>query len=167
MQESAERQLSLTPAEERGRRVRLIRDWFLKMSREEFCKNSPISPPALKVWELAFGGGLTKSGARKFSQQAKILGVYCTDLWLMEGVGPLPVFSNRMTVATQEDETHIAEELRLFREIPHAIDTQVQDDGLLPILSPGDYVGGVIQDDIFQALNKICIVVDVHDQVGG
>ena len=78
-------------AEERGKRVRYIRDRLLGLSREQFCKNSEMTNHSLKAWELAWGSGLTESGAKKLVLHAKSLGVYTSCAWLMHDIGNTPM----------------------------------------------------------------------------
>src|SRR5437879_933477 len=92
-------------AEERGNRVRYVRDCLLGLSREEFCKNSNVTNPSLKAWELGWGGGLTESGAKKFIKQARNLGVYCTTAWLMYGIGkPATLWALDLNISEEEEE---------------------------------------------------------------
>lgn len=148
-------------AESRGVRVRHIRDRLLGLSREEFCKQSAISHQSLKAWELGWGGGLTENGARKFSQHAKTLGVYCSVPWVMHGIGspPAPMSQKHITLETEEES--IARELLLFRENINAIDTIMHDDGMEPMIKKGDYIGGIVIDNPKEAIGQACIIKDI------
>lgn len=154
-----------TSPEERGKRVRYVRDHLLNLSRAEFCKHSDISNQSLKAWELAWGGGLTESGAKKFARQAEKLGVHCSPPWLLHGIGtqPAPANSKKNQHSSQEDE-QIAKELLAFRETPNTIDTTVTDDAMKPLLSPGDYVGGILQNTD-QSVSHPCIIIDTNDNL--
>lgn len=146
--------------EARGNRIKLIRTHLLNQTREEFCKHSDIAAQSLKGWELAWGGGLSQLGAEKIVRHAKQLDIYCTVAWLLHGIGaPATHLSNDLEFQKPDDE-HIAKELLVFREIPDSIDTLIQDDAMLPYLTPGTYVGGIIAKQIDMALGKDCIVID-------
>lgn len=150
-------------AEMRGKRIRFIRDHLLNLTREEFCKNSEITAAALKGWELGWGGGLTTQGAEKIVKRARELNVYCTNSWLIHGIGREAVFLTKDLDIQEDDENHIAKELLLFSEIQNSITTIVKDDSMIPTFYPGNYVGGIIVSDIKKAFGKECIIVDNYD----
>lgn len=154
--------IDLSSPEERGNRVRYVRDRLLGLSREDFCKNSEVKHPSLKAWELAWGGGLTESGAKKFVKRAAQLGVYCTVPWLMHGIGKHAILITKDINIFEEKEEHITKELLVFRELPGAIDTVVKDDAMIPLLYPDNYVGGIILENTEDAVDKECIVVDAN-----
>lgn len=56
-------------------------------------------------------------------------------------------------------------ELLLFRELQYSIDTVIKDDGMLPFLYPGNYVGGIIVQNIENAIGKECIIVTDNDEI--
>ncbi|SFM08387.1 helix-turn-helix domain-containing protein [Legionella jamestowniensis] len=150
---------NISSAEARGKRIRFIREHLLSLTREEFCLNSKFTVQSLKGWELAWGGGLSVPGAEKICKRAKELNIYCTESWLMHGIGRVATPLSKDLDMQEEDEAHIAKELLLFREIPHAIDTIIKDDGMIPFLYPGNYVGGIIVKNPETALGKECIVI--------
>lgn len=156
---------SPSSAEARGKRIRFIRDHLLSLTRDEFCENIDITLPALKGWELGWGGGLTQQGAEKIVNRAKQLNVYCSDSWLMHGVGREAVYLTKDLDIQENDENHIAKELLLFRELPNSIDAVIKDDGMTPILYPGNYVGGVMVNNIENAIGKECILVDDQNDI--
>ena len=156
---------SPSSAEARGKRIRFIRDHLLSLTRDEFCENIDITLPALKGWELAWGGGLTQQGAEKIVKRAKQLKVYCSDSWLMHGIGREAIYLTKDLDIQESDENHIAKELLLFRELPNSIDAVIKDDGMTPILYPGNYVGGVIVNNIENAIGKECILIDDNNDI--
>lgn len=152
----------LSAPEERGSRIRFVRDTLLRLSREEFCLNSEISHQSLKAWELAWGGGLTESGAKKFVDRARNLGIYCTTSWLMYGMGtPATQLTENLNISAQEEE-HIAKEAMVFNEIPNSTVIIAKDDGMVPIIYPGNYVGGIFLDNIDKAVDHLCIIIDAN-----
>ena len=152
-------------AESRGKRIRFIRDNLLSKSREEFCKSAGVTAQALKGWELGWGGGLTQQGAEKFVKRVKELGVYCTEEWLLFGVGKTATYLTKDLDIQDSDERHIAKELLLFKEIHNSIDVIIHDDAMIPVLYPGNYVGGIITKNIDSIIGKECIVIDDNDEM--
>lgn len=147
-------------AEARGSRVRYLRERLLGLSREQFCKNSKLTNHSLKAWELAWGGGLTESGAKKLVEHAKRLGIYTSCAWLMHDIGNTPTLITKDLEICEEEIEQIANELLVFRKIPGTIDTMVKDDAMQPFLHPGDYVGGIISKKLDDAIGYNCIVID-------
>jgi len=152
-------------ADARGKRIRYVRDHLLSQTRNEFCQDTDITLPALKGWELGWGGGLTQPGAEKIAKRAKELGVYCSDSWLLYGIGREAIYITKDLDLNESDENHIAKELLLFRELPHSIDALIKDDGMTPFLNPGNYVGGIIVENIEEAIGKECIIIDDADDI--
>ncbi|MBA2648107.1 MAG: hypothetical protein H0U75_00665 [Legionella sp.] len=147
-------------AEARGKRIRFIRDHLLSLTRNEFCQDSDITSAAMKGWELGWGGGLTAQGAEKIAKRARVLNVYCSDAWLMHGLGREATYLSQELNIQESEETHIAKELLLFSELPNSINAMVKDDGMMPLLFPGNHVAGIICNKIENALGKECILID-------
>jgi len=156
---------NLSSPEARGKRIRFIREHLLSLTREEFCKNINITTQSLKGWELAWGSGLSKQGAIKIIGRSEELKIYSTEAWLMHGIGGNATHITKGLIRQKDDENHIAKEVLLFRELKNAIDTVIKDDGMLPFLYPGDYVGGIIVTDIKNAIGKECIVITDSDEI--
>lgn len=156
---------NVSSPEARGKRLRFIREHLLSLAREEFCRDSNITPQSLKGWELAWGGGLSQPGAKKVVKRSKELNVYCTESWLMHGVGRSATIITKDLDLEEGDENHIAKELLLFRELEYSIDTVIKDDGMLPFLYPGNYVGGIIVKNIENAIGKECIIVADNNEI--
>lgn len=152
-------------AEARGKRIRFIRDHLLSLTRDEFCENADMTLAALKGWELAWGGGLSQQGAEKIVKRAKQLNIYCSDSWLMHGIGREAIYLTKAMDIQESDEKHLAKELLLFRELKNSIDSVIKDDGMTPVLYPGNYVGGIISNKIDHAIGKECILIDENDDV--
>lgn len=156
---------NLSSADARGKRIRFIRDHLLSLSREEFCNNSVITASALKGWELGWGGGLTQQGAEKIIERARELNIYCSEPWLIHGIGRPATHLSRDLDIEEGEESHIAKELLLFRELPNSIDAIIKDDTMVPLLYPGNYVGGIIINNIENAIGKECIVIDDRNDI--
>lgn len=151
--------------ESRGKRIRFIREHLLSLTREELCRDSNITPQSLKGWELAWGGGLSQQGALKIVKRAKELNIYCTESWLMHGIGRAATPITKDLDIQDGDESHIAKELLLFRELKNSIDTVIKDDAMIPYLYPGNYVGGIIVNNIENAIGKECIIIADNDEI--
>lgn len=151
--------------EARGKRIRFIREHLLSFTREEFCEDSTITPQSLKGWELAWGGGLTPQGAIKIVNRSKGLNIYCSESWLMHGIGRDATRITKDLNIQEDEESHIAKELLLFREIPHSIDTVIKDDCMTPFFYPGNYVGGIIINNLNNAIGKECIIIADNDEI--
>jgi hypothetical protein len=151
---------TLSSAEARGKRIRFVRDHLLSLTRNEFSQDSDITSAAMKGWELGWGGGLTQQGAEKIVKRAKQLNVYCSDAWLMHGIGREATHITKDVDIQESDENHIAKELLLFSELYNSINAIVKDDGMMPLLFPGNYVAGIICNKIENAIGKECIVID-------
>ena len=152
-------------AEARGKRIRFIRDHLLSLTRDEFCENIDITLPALKGWELGWGGGLTAQGAKKIVIRSKQLNVYCSESWLLHGIGREAVYITKDLNIQENEENHVAKELLLFRELDNSIDAISKDDGMIPIIYPHNYVGGIIVKNIDNAIGKECILLDENDDI--
>jgi phage repressor protein C with HTH and peptisase S24 domain len=127
------------------------------------CEGTDISVPALKGWELFKGIGLTEAGASKLVVAFKDRGIYCTEAWLMHGIGTEAApFSEGLNINDREDE-QITKEILLFREQADTLDAVVKDDSMVPLLYPGNYVAGIIKD-IKYAVDKDCIVVTSNNE---
>ena len=63
------------------------------------------------------------------------------------------------------DESHIAKELLLFCELHNSVNAIVKDDGMTPLLYPGNYVAGIIYNKIENAIGKECIVIDYNNNI--
>lgn len=151
--------------EARGKRIRFIREHLLSLTREEFCHNCNINAQSLKGWELAWGGGLSSQGAVKIVNRVNGLGIYCTETWLMHGIGREATKITKNLELYAGDENHISKELLLFRELHNSVDTIIKDDAMLPFLTPGNYVGGIIVQNVEQAIGKECIIIAENDEL--
>ena len=149
---------------ERGKRVLYIRKHLAQLSREAFCMGAlDVVPQTLKYWELGYGGGLTENGVRKIVKRAEELNIYCTATWLLHGIGRQATYFTEdleLSESAVSSEEHIAKELLLFREQPNSIDTIISDDAMIPLFYPGNYVGGIITNNIELAIGKECIIAD-------
>ena len=156
---------NMSSPEARGKRIRYIREHLLSLIREEFCRGCNITPQSLKGWELAWGGGLSQHGSVKLIARIKELNIYCTEAWLMHGIGKSATPFTKELDMQDGDEIHIVNELLVFRELKNSIDTIIKDDGMMPFLYPGNYVGGIMVNNIENAIGKECIIIADNDEL--
>lgn len=151
---------------ERGGRLRYLREEILRLSRAEM-KKLGFSNSTIENWEYGRYGGLTEKGAKQIQEACQKLNINCTEHWLLYGIGrkptsPLVQQLNKSIGHSSADETEIiAEELNTFHELNNGtIDAIIQDDGMLPCLLPGDYVAGIqhFGNDIEKIIDNPCIV---------
>lgn len=140
-------------------------------SRREFCEASGISIATLRMWENPINGryGITGKGTKRFIAAINDAGVVCSQEWLLYGIGLGPytkesLYSNQPEKAanksTPEDKA-IIQEIQIFKELnQNAVTFMVADDGMEPVFSIGDYVGGKIIDPHLatQVIGKFCMV---------
>jgi hypothetical protein len=151
--------------EARGKRIKYIREQLIAFTREEFCRDAHFTAQSLKGWELAWGGGLSQQGAVKIVKRSKALNIYCTVPWLMHGIGKDATCITKDFNIQDGDEDHIAKELLLFRELQNAITTVIKDDSMIPLLYPGNYVGGIVVNNVEDAIGQGCIIVADNDEI--
>jgi len=144
--------------EARAKRIRFVRENILNITRGDLCKDSSISEPSLKSWELANAGGLTEKGANKLEKRFKEIGLRCSALWLLHGIGYAPIRNPEHLNISDSEEQQIARELLEFRKQTNAVDILVEDDSMIPLLYPGDYVAGIVVQKIENAIDKVCII---------
>lgn len=158
-----------------GKRVKAARI-LSGLTREDFSHSTDISGATLRSWEDPKGrGGLTQKGVLRFIKALKKLNINCSAEWLLDGVGGGPQVSpieskfvkayelsglSNIPVNYGQDEV-ILREVAFFKEQnPSAIVAPVIDDGMMPMYSPGDYVGGLLLEgkNISDYLKKPCII---------
>lgn len=149
--------------EARGMRIKYIRANLLNMKRKDFCEGTTIGIPTLKGWELGLGGGVSKVGAGKVVTKLEKIGIYCSVNWILHGLGQPPQ-AGTYAKHQSDEEKQIVDELLLFRQQKDAIDSMVVDDGMIPLLYPGNYVAGIISKDTDSCIGKECIIITEHNE---
>ncbi len=161
-------ELPCTP-EARAKRLRRLR-MLGNLKRKELCENSHVNIHTLIGWENGRFSGISVSGAKRIIHYLNCIGVECTLDWLLYEIGSGPVagasqaqFAPQPNVSIHysNDKQKIIDELLYFKSQHHdAVDFMVNDESMLPIYQPGDYVAGVRQydHDIASMIGKSCIV---------
>jgi transcriptional regulator with XRE-family HTH domain len=136
-----------------GERLRALRT-LLSITRKDFAKKHAIPLPTLRAAEYS-------EGPLSFKQLKKLLkafeeeGIICSEEWLIEGSGNLPVLAKHFInqeVEAIESHTHseklhfnsILVEAALFQKhIPESLVVRVTDNLMVPLYEENDYVGGI------------------------
>lgn len=150
-------------AQERAQRLLYIRKDVLKLTRDELSQFSLISSNSLQNWEQMRNKGLTEEGAQRLVEAFQKKGVNCTIEWLMYGTGLTPsgpISSETPSKPVNEEEL-IERELSYFKQLNgNVLDHLVNDDSMLPVLWPGDFVAGKYHEGegVKLAVDLPCII---------
>jgi hypothetical protein len=159
-------QNSVENRKERGRRIEYTRLILAGCrTRQEFCKGClDISTGTLKNWENGYLNGLTLKGAIKIAERAKEYNIYCSPTWLMYGIGHEPTRTTPGFIEPDEKYfQQVASEMLLFCQQDHSTEANVIDDAMAPKFYPGDLVAGIVVNNIEEAINRECIVLDIDN----
>jgi hypothetical protein len=161
-------------------------DLALQIARinvDRFCSKHNIPRSTLFAWKRGIQS-LTVKGAERLVKAFEHENLICTTNWFLEGTGlpprtlkeveqgALPVLGYYKT--EQDFDETLDEEIKLLREIEffrqmyaNSRVLLVTDDGMMPIIKPGDYVAGltVAKDQIDTTLNQICLIELSSDQI--
>ena len=162
---------------ERGKRLRILRK-MSGLTLSEIAQRYDLGISTIKYWECAKNQGLSSKGAKKIIQAMQDQKVQCSYMWLIYGVGLPPQFldvrshdnikcASHIDKATYEEEKSIANEIEFFCErVVDAISLTVFDDGMEPVFSVGDSIGGkrLYDKDLAKVIGKNCIVETVDKQ---
>jgi transcriptional regulator with XRE-family HTH domain len=156
--------------EAKGKRLKAAR-MQAGLTRADIERKYNISKLTQGNWENGKAGGLTEKGAKRMTYAFKQEGLYCTIEWLLDGMGTPPYPTDKLFIGDEVEAllagaagaaNSIAEELLTFRRCnKEAIDFTVQDEGMLPFYSIGDYVGGIQRYglDIQSVIGRDCIML--------
>ncbi|MFT3742553.1 MAG: helix-turn-helix transcriptional regulator [Gammaproteobacteria bacterium] len=155
----------------RGERLRTLR-LMASLTRNGFAKKYALSTSTIQSWEDGRAGGLTKRGASLVVQLLRQEGLYCTNEWLLYGIGNAPHAAYPHSVIRETPATYvistetITPHLKAFKRYnENTTDLIVNDDGMLPHYKMGDYVGGKIRrGKAIEALVGLDCIVQIKDQ---
>ena len=162
----------------RGKRLRLIRK-MSNLNLNDLANKYNFGISTIKYWECGKNQGLSAKGAKKIIKAIQSEGVTCSYAWLMDGIGLPPQFidvclSNKAKQSgvsdlnTYAEEKSIGQEIALFcQSIADAITLSITDDGMEPIYSYNDSIGGkrIYDQDLNSTINKDCIVETEGNQI--
>ncbi|PIQ43208.1 MAG: hypothetical protein COV52_01705 [Gammaproteobacteria bacterium CG11_big_fil_rev_8_21_14_0_20_46_22] len=162
---------SLFDKEERGRRIAFLRINIAGFeSRPDFCKESTeLRPETVRQWEAGFLNGLSKGGAAKLVRYADQLNIYCSANWLLYGIGHPPTYRYEGFVEPDEQlYDKLTEEAITFHKVSanskiEKLVAIVEDDSMLPQFHAGDFVGGKVIENLREAVEQPCIIIDDQD----
>lgn len=174
-------EIQRSSSKERGKRLRVLRK-MSGLTLEELSSRYDFGVSTIKYWECAKNNGLSSKGAKKVIAVMQSEGIHCSYMWLMHGIGLPPQFldvhyhGGNKTIdsnigvkqSTYEDEKSIEQEVTKFCEnVTQAITLTVFDDGMEPLYSIGDSVGGrrLYGADLAKSIDKNCIVETVDHQL--
>lgn len=144
----------------RGKRLRALRE-ALRYDRRAFVAKYGFKYSTFQAWEEGRFGSIPEDAAMQVTKICQAEGIPCTIEWLMFEVGDNPIeLANQADGELSIIQDKITEGFRLFygldrKDIIQAI---VKDDSLSPLYSKGDWVAGKRQDDLQEAINKLCII---------
>lgn len=162
-----------------GERIRFVRE-NLRYTRRQFCEKYLISESTLKSWEN-IDKNITENALTKILSLFNQEGVRLNRDWLLYNKGEQPHFHSAHLV-NHEQEANIEpveyseyhDELLMMEDQTHflkkyksSVSTIISTMEMLPLYSPGDYVGGIKRTgrDIEKTVGRDCII-KIKDQQG-
>jgi transcriptional regulator with XRE-family HTH domain len=144
-----------------GGRIKLARN-MLGLSRKILEDRFHISVNTLQAWESG-KNALTGKGAKRLNEIFIRLGLLCTEDWLLTGNGQTPTLFEDISVLPNEmsEDICILREIEAFKAInPDSVVVIVHDNGMEPIYSIGDFVGGnkKVSSHIENLIGENCII---------
>jgi transcriptional regulator with XRE-family HTH domain len=166
----------MSSATARGKRLKTAR-LMAGLTRKGLEKKYGISASTIQSWEAAKAGGLTERGVTRVIPILRQEGIFCTNDWLLYGVGNAPQPTNVHAQRPQEamhslpdlpEDKVIVQELLAFRDLnANVVDLIVTDDGMSPHYHPTDYIGGKRRngEDIAELIGSDCIVETSNNEI--
>ncbi len=151
-----------------SQRIKAARSIAGYAERKAFCLKFNFPIATLEAWERG-KNPLTQKGAKRLVEILRNLGIYCSEEWLIKGVGisprPLQEMSEgggaSSSIGSLSNNLKIAREISTFITLnKEASVTIMRDDAMLPFYEKGDYVGGIKKKGthLVEAINKRCII---------
>ena len=153
-----------------------------QLAIEDFCARHNIPRSTLFAWKNG-NKRLTRKGAERLEKAFESENILCSSIWLLDGTGLPPRTFEEVKQGvspilgyykageefdeTLDEEIKVLKEIEFFRKIhDNGEILLVTDDGMAPLVVPGDYVAGltVTEENITTAFNKPCIVRLSSDQ---
>lgn len=161
--------------EMRAKRLKVLRQ-LLGLTHKDFEDKYGIPFSNFQNWEGPRYGGLTEQGAKKILHVCKMEGITATLEWLMHGIEPAPIITNKffdknnlnyslnkqIITDNEYESIAISNELLLFKKNYNnqTLELLVNDDCMEPYYHVGDWVAGKYFDEknIEKSLNQHCII---------
>jgi transcriptional regulator with XRE-family HTH domain len=159
-----------------GERLKYIRE-LLRVTRAYINEHYGLSADTLTAWENG-KSKLTEKGLTRCMEIYRQEGVVLSRSWILTGDGLDPKLSVTLgkyfnsSVPTESAETVDDHEL-MYREAeyfknsaPNSVIMIVSSSDMLPLYSPGDFVGGRFRfnEDIAECVGKDCIIQTVNGE---
>jgi transcriptional regulator with XRE-family HTH domain len=144
-----------------GGRIKLARN-MLGLTRKDLQERFDISVNTLQSWE-SDKNILTDKGARKLNETFIRLGLLCSEDWLLTGRGTVPILLQGSSILPNEmnEDICILREIEAFKAInPNPVVVIIDDNGMGPIYSIGEFVGGNKKTNlqIEELIGENCII---------
>lgn len=154
-----------------GERLKYIRENLVKLSRAEIQEKHGLSQDTLAAWENG-KINITEKGIERCIKIYNAENLIFSKEWLLTGEGLSPNFSFELNryfkhfpsdwVTTPVDDNFlIAKEIEYFRSLtPNSVTALISTEDMLPLYSPGDYVGGRLKSkkELEDCIGKDCII---------
>lgn len=137
-----------------GLRIRACRV-LTGFTQEEFGTKFKMPVPSIKTWEM--GSVIPRiDGLKKYTAALEDCGIFVNTDWLMHGIGTGPSYF--LSNAESQSEEHYVDEFTSIKDMfsnicrrnkENPIVIKVEDDEMLPLFKPGDFLAGVLTDKRF------------------
>jgi len=148
----------------RAKRLRLLRQ-KTGLNRNDFAERHNLNLSTLRSWEDGRKTGLSEKGARSLVKAFIKEGILCSTGWLLYGKGEKPKIltsecHQNPELYANKEQPEIPDEIRFFLEKnPNGVYFEMENDGMEPLYSKGDFVAGIQHfDDISNLIGEYCIV---------
>ena len=144
-------------SEARGRRLKTLRE-KTGLTSILLAEKSGLSRGSISYWENGARGGLTRRGAEIMINTFTSVGLQCDVGWLWSGTGHEPKFVPLKNVQDNHQHENIIlttsnvhnlissleKETEIFLSLnKNSVIARIEDDLMIPVLLPGDTVGGI------------------------
>lgn len=144
-------------SEARGRRLKILRE-KTGLTSTLLAEKSGLSRGSISYWENGARGGLTRKGAEIMINTLTSMGLQCDVGWLWSGIGDEPKFvplkslrdnhQYEKIILTTSNVHNLISSLEKETEIflslnKNSVIARIEDDLMIPVLLPGDIVGGI------------------------
>ena len=147
---------------ERGERIKLARQ-LASLTRNQLSTKYGINLHTLSAWEKGVNC-ISESKAQTLEEIFQREGLSISKNWILSGKNEnfLDIKESKFKEALDiQGNLQIYNEIEYFRQnTTRSIATMITDNALYPLFIKGDYVGGVVLEDldICTSLNQFCII---------
>lgn len=130
------------------------------LSFAQLSQKYKVGYSTIRQWEGQGGRQLSSKGAQILVEIMKQEGVQCDSGWLLHGLGNLPSYLHT-PIDPGSSTSLLKQEMAQFKNhYRNSFILKIEDDAMLPFLSPSDHVGGVcLNRNRFELMDgQYCIV---------